>query len=487
MNNTINKIQQKISITKARQAERKKVQTLKVEQSIKNMCRIVDQNTIRILLDNTNTEPSTHQDEESLIQALRYMSTVRTVNTLIFDGNAWSNVPVRSGVIDWGRILDSIVGSFEATIEKIQLSNLPHEKVIYVPNDDQIHNSFEPTMMYFESRFFVPLLHLLYHNTFANLKNFTLKWSASFVNSCSFRLGKLSIMNILKFNYTLLKLSVVSCNGGDTLVTNICNALNRSNNTLQILDLTNNGITYKGCISISNMLQLGLNGLKDIRLDNNNLNDNGVSIIMQNIFQSNIKILSMNKCNFGNDGGIAIEKYCRIHSNKKNRWRSNKPSGLIELNVAYNPKMNSSTREKLLQLLSIKDTAFKRLDLFVAECDDDDEKDGDEKDGDEKDGDGKDGDEKDDDGKDDDGKDGDGKDGDGKDDGKDAVVDETTETNKDSIISTYDNIILPSINDRSSERGTYYGLYDNETAKTKMKERNIKKKFPLYSLSKKNY
>ena len=122
MNNTINKIQQKISITKARQAERKKVQTLKVEQSIKNMCRIVDQNTIRILLDNTNTEPSTHQDEESFIQALRYMSTVRTVNTLIFDGNAWSNVPVRSGVIDWGRILDSIVGSFEATIEKIQLS-----------------------------------------------------------------------------------------------------------------------------------------------------------------------------------------------------------------------------------------------------------------------------------------------------------------------------------------------------------------------------
>jgi hypothetical protein len=459
---------QKIAATQRIHRERQRLQTLKIEASVASLCKLVDANTLRLLL--ASNQPNTQQDEQSLIHAIRHISTARTIHHILIDGNCWSSVPVSAGSIDWSRILDAIICSFGGTIKSIRLTNLPFEKVICVPDQDKLRHSFEPTLMYFESRLLAPILQLLHDNVCENVVNFSLKWAEAIVQSSCFinAHSRISIENVLKFNCTLRSLSIVSCNGGDVLAQRIASALSRSNNTLQELDLSDNGIAEEGCTALHNMLALGLCGLSLLRLDRNLIGDEGTCILAQSLptCAAHFNTLSLNGCGVGNKGGQVLEHFCRLSAGKKNRWRPKAPStGLKTLILANNPKLNEDTRSLLRSLLSIKGTAFRTLDLFVAEeIESIGSRDGG---------------------------------GHGNSGGEKSSYNQVS-FNKKIMNDTQYGEDANDFREKedapishrydmatSSESGTFYGMYDEEEAK-KIKQRGVKK-FPLYSLSKRNY
>ena len=442
--------------------------------------------SIRIRLDTSSPFPGAQQDEESLIQAIRRVSAQKHIDTVLLDGNAWSNVPIAAGVIDWSRVVDSIVDCFQSSLQTLKLSNLPHERVIEQPKDAlhqyQGETAHEPTMMYFESRLILPILEILRETVCPHLNHFSLLWSSSIVHSAAFRFGRASLSSVLKFNYTLRSLSIVSCDGGDDLAELVSSALGRANNSLQSLDLTDNGITETGAEAISNMLSLGLAGLRELRLDRNpRISNQGTFYIARSLPTAAVhfKMLSMDGCGVGNEGGMALSKFVRLSSGKKNRWRPKAPvGGLVELHLPRNRDMNEETRSSLRLLLSMEGTAFQVLDLFVEEWEGG-------------------------------GKEGGGKEEEGRvEERKEKKVErekEAMEMEKEMEAER----IRPSSADKgrtreerqqeeeeaertttSSVRGTYFGLYEDgslEQERAANSKRRPNKKFPLYSMSKLNY
>ena len=176
---------------------------------------------------------------------------------------------------------------------------------------------------------------------------------------------------------------------------------------------------------------------------------------------------------------MALSKFVRLSSGKKNRWRPKAPvGGLVELHLPRNRDMNEETRSSLRLLLSMEGTAFQVLDLFVEEWDGG-------------------------------GKEGGGKEEEGRvEERKEKKVErekEAMEMEKEMEAER----IRPSSADKgrtreerqqeeeeaertttSSVRGTYFGLYEGgslEQERAANSKRRPNKKFPLYSMSKLNY
>ena len=403
-------------------------------------------------------------------------------------------------MIDWSRVVDSIVDCFQSSLQTLKLSNLPHERIVIDDNEgvgsskgglpkDALHQyqgetAHEPTMMYFESRLILPILEILRETVCPHLNHFSLRWSSSIVHSASFRIGRASLSSVLKFNYTLRSLSIISCDGGDDLAELVSSALGRANNSLQLLDLTDNGITEIGAEAISNMLSLGLAGLRELRLDRNpRIGNDGTFFIARSLPTAAVhfKILSMDGCGVGNEGGMALSKFVRLSSGKKNRWRPKAPvGGLVELHLPRNRDMNEETRSSLRLLLSMEGTAFQVLDLFVEEWEEGVEEE-------------------------EEGKEGEGN----RVEKKEKKVEREEEAMEKEMEKEMEaERIRPSSADKgrtreerqqeeeeaertttSSVRGTYFGLYEGGSLEqeraTNRKRRP--KKFPLYSMSKLNY
>ena len=237
----------------------------------------------------------------------------------------------------------------------------------------------------------------------------------------------------------------------------IASALGRSNNTLQYLDVSGNGITAQGCQALGDMLSLGLCGVSELRMDRNLIGDVGTCCIAQSLTTCapHFKTLSLDGCDIGNAGGQALAHFARRASGKKSRWRPKSPvCGLHDLNVANNPKMNEETRTQLRLLLSIEGTAFKRLDLFVAEATEEMEEMED------------------------------GAEGGGREqrDGRTKSESNEGETTPRHTVGEMNGGVF---DDTSSGRGTLYGLYEQDEGD--LIQQREKKTFPLYSLSKLNY
>ena len=467
----IQRTQHRINAIKSKQAARHQLLEKATASVVTSLLSFTNNSTIRISLDNPNPI-GTHQDEEAIIHACRQIAfeLERDINSIILDGNAWSNVPVAAGVIDWCRIIDCFVDCFP-NITTLTLSNLPHEKVITMQNDQHRIQEYEgekcrePTNMYFESRLVAPLLQLLRESVLEHCSTFILRWSPSVVASACFSQGRASLPSVLKFNYTLRTLAIVACDGGNQLAELVASALMRANNTLQTLDLTGNNITNVD--SISAMLSLGLSGLRSLRMDRNAIGNHGAFVLARSLPTSAVhfKMLSLDGCDIGDDGGMALAKFIRLSSGKKNRWRPKAPpGGLAELYLARNSQIGEKTRGVLRELLSMKETAFKTLDLFVDEIETGGENDGRE---DREDGE-------------------DGEDEDEQEGSKSATS--TPRTNKTGHGRT---LLERDEEDRhvetSSDKGTYFGTWSEDEGQRLQNQNQNRSKFPLYSLSKLNY
>ena len=469
-NTHIHNTRHKINAIRSRQQERSQHQSSRINNTITSLLSFVDQNTIRVSLDNPNPI-GTQQDEDTLISACRQIAqSERIIETVILDGNAWSNVPVSAGSLDWSRVIDCLIDSFPS-VTKLQLSNLPYEKVIYIKHDTHRLQQYkgekarEPTSMYFESRLVLPILQLLRESVLEELTTFVLKWSPSVVASACFHQGRASLPSVLKFNYTLKHLSIVSCDGGDALAKLLASTLGRANNTLQTLDLSNNNITSKGAEDLARMLALGLAGIREIRLDRNPIGDQGAFYLSRCLPTAafHFKRLHVDECDIGNDGGLALATMIRLSSGKINKWRpKGKIGGLEELHIPRNSNMNEETRDVLRSLLAMKDSAFNVLDMFVSEKN------------------------------------------------TSSMLNTTKSVIKDPIKdpesqskSTANTPRGTSINrsvvlerkeekeqshvETSSEKGTYFGSWNEEEGKALATRRERKQEYPLYSLSKLNY
>ena len=120
---------EKISAAKSRQEARRQHRTKQRAIAQRSLLARASANALSISLD-SSPHPATQSDEQSLIEAVRELARQgHEITAVSFDGNAWSNVPVASGAIDWLRVLDAIHDAVGTQLEQIELCHIPLEKV----------------------------------------------------------------------------------------------------------------------------------------------------------------------------------------------------------------------------------------------------------------------------------------------------------------------------------------------------------------------
>ncbi|XP_076848260.1 NACHT, LRR and PYD domains-containing protein 3-like isoform X2 [Brachyhypopomus gauderio] len=143
-----------------------------------------------------------------------------------------------------------------------------------------------------------------------------------------------SLTSVLQTENTLKELEINNNDLQDSGVEQLCAGLKSSNCKLEILRLSLCGLTEESCKSLTSVLQRE-NSLKELEINNNDLKDSGVEQLCAGLKSSNCKleILRLSGC-------LVTEKGC---SSLASALSSN-PSHLKELDLTYNHPGDSGVK-----------------------------------------------------------------------------------------------------------------------------------------------
>ena len=430
----------RIDAVKSRQQARRAAAGTAQRAAVASLLHLASPGELRVSLDNT-PHPNAHVDENAIIAALRVVgaargtggtggaggaggAAVQPITSVLFDGNAWSNVPVAAGTIDWLRVLDAVADCFGDSLRTIELRHLPDEKVCggagerppspraprrgvgggrpdnrnHIPSAHNAPHAAaatarERTGSFLEARLVLPLLEMLRESVLPNLQTVRFRWAAGVTACPSLQSGRFSLANVLKFNYTIRELSITSCvstfemvaapaaaaaeqpqqreSDGDGMCRAIASALKRSNNTLQRLDLSHNGITAQGVAHLTEAISLGLCGLRELRLNRNpQIGDQGMFLLARCLPKAphHLHSLALASCDIGDKGAEALAVALKLTEGRKNRWRPRgKPGGLQSVLLADSRRIGQRMREALSRLVGKPGSALEMVDLFLHE------------------------------------------------------------------------------------------------------------------------
>lgn len=382
----------KMSAIKSRQGARRLDRARRLDQARRSLLLRTSGSEISVSLD-SSPHPATQSDEQSLIEAVRAISREQQqppITAVSFDGNAWSNVPVASGTIDWLRVLDAVQDALGSQLALIELRHIPLEKICEgcgsAPKPREHRDLFskeasslERSGSFFEARLVLPLLEMLREGVFSKVDTLRLRWASAVVYSESFLTGRYCISNVLKFNYTLRRIIVTNCGNGDRVCEAIGNAIQRSNNSVHEIDLTHNDISPLGVGALAFAISLGFTGLRRLVLSNNpTIGSKGAFLLSKCLPKASAQFreIVLSRCSIGDKGGESFVTFLRLSRGKRDKWRPNAgPAGLVSLDLSLNPNMGADTRQALLDCRCAaaggsapdEDCCLTKVDLFERE------------------------------------------------------------------------------------------------------------------------
>ncbi|XP_052407899.1 NACHT, LRR and PYD domains-containing protein 3-like [Carassius gibelio] len=168
-----------------------------------------------------------------------------------------------------------------------------------------------------------------------------------------------ALVTVLESDTSLKELNMNNNNLQDSGVSLLCTGLKSLKCKLEILRFNNCALTEKSCSALALVLRSGCSSLKNIDLSNNNIQDSGVKLLCPGLESPNCKleILRLSDCRITEEGYKALASTLRSN-----------PSHLIELDLTGNDPGQSGVKE-LSDLLQSQKHSLKTLKFLSPAAD----------------------------------------------------------------------------------------------------------------------